>query len=256
MKYITTEEIQKNPYQPRGNLDEDTLEEMVASIKRYGMLQPILVRKVDGGYQIAAGERRYRAALKAGLKEIPIIERVLTDREMLEIALIENVHREEISPVDKAKGLKRLMEEFGMTQGELGKVFGMSRPAIANSVRLLGLPEEARLALERKEITEGHARAILGIKNKKVLDTVLGHIKEKRITVRECEEIVRKTGMKPGGKESKSEKKEEERKYEEILTEILGTKVRIRMKGERGKIEIEFYSKDDIERIIDKTKNY
>lgn len=254
MKLVSVKKIERNPYQPRDDIEKETIREMIASVKRHGLLQPIIVRKVNEGYQIAAGERRYQAAMEAGMTEVPVIERDMTDKEMLEIALIENVHREEMSPIEKARGFKRLMGEFKMTQGEVARIFGMSRPAVANTIRLLDLPEEVALALKRKEITEGHARTVLGINNKEAVKTLLCYIKEKKISVRECEEIVRKIGRKREKGKGEGETQAKRKEYERILTEIFRTKVKVKVENGKGTIEIEIYSREDIERIIDQLK--
>jgi len=249
IKYISVEEIRINPYQPRKEMVDSELDEIVSSIKKYGILQPILVRKNGNGYQIIAGERRYRASKKLGLEEIPVIEMEVNDREMLELAMIENLHREDISPIDKAEGFKRLLEDFRLTQRELANIFGISRPAIANTIRLTELPEKVKYALRKKEITEGHARSLLGIKNEKVLDNLLKRIKERSMTVRECEGIVRE--LSSSNTRNIGNLLPVEREYERMLSEKLGTKVRLKKEKTGGRIEIEYYSQEDLERIIE-----
>lgn len=253
MKIARVTEIEANPYQPRGTIDEKSIEEMVASMKKYGLLQPILVRSVGEKLQIAAGERRFRAAVKAGLVEIPVIEKELNDREMLELAMIENIHREDMSPLDKARGFKRLMDEFKLTQGDIAEIFGISRPAVANTVRLLGLPEKVKNALEKKEITEGHARALLAVRDDRALENLTEHLVEKRITVRECEDIVRKITSHADRTAIQADSDQLSKKYEELLSENLGLRVRIKDEKGRGRIEIDFYSYEDIERLVEIT---
>ncbi|MEW5945511.1 MAG: ParB/RepB/Spo0J family partition protein [bacterium] len=254
VKNVKIEALKPNPYQPRKYVYGSKMQEITASIKKHGMLQPILVRfdETDGMYQIIAGERRYRAAIEAGLKEVPVIEKETDEREMLEIALIENLHREDISPIEKAEGFRSLMKDFDMTQREIAESFGMSRPAIANTLRLLDLPESVKTALRKKEITEGHARALLGLKSETAMKNIIKRICSRGMTVRECEDVVR--FLQRGGGRNRREGDNitgEERDIMEFLSERFGTRVKIVKNGRGGRVEIEFYDREDLERIIE-----
>lgn len=254
MKYVAIDQIRPNPYQPRTAFDPAAIESLRASISKHGVLEPLLLREMpDCGYEIIAGERRYRASVKAGLKEVPALIRKTTDSEMLELAMIENLHREDISPIDKANGFKRLIEEFGFTQRQISQVMGLSRPAVANTIRLLDLPKQIQNALHKKEITEGHARAILLIKDPLAREFALKRIVGSKLNVREAEELSK---IIENNYENRSKQKSNilngiEKALIEQLQEKLGTRIHINKNGKLGKIEIEFYSEEDLHRIME-----
>jgi ParB family transcriptional regulator, chromosome partitioning protein len=250
MKYVDVDCIRPNPYQPRTEFDPAAIESLRASISKHGVLEPLLLREVEGAYEIIAGERRYRASVKAGLKEVPALIRKTTDSEMLELAIIENLHREDISPIDKARGFKRMIEEFGFTQKQISQVTGVSRPAIANTIRLLDLPKQIQKALHKKEISEGHARAILLIKDHEARELALKRIVNGKFTVREAEELS-KVINKSRRKVKLLESCGFERDLISELQERLGTKVHVIRRGKSGKIEIEFYDEEDLQRIAE-----
>ncbi len=236
---IPINKIIHSPLQPRREIKEESLKELVASIKEKGVLQPVLVRKSGDNYELVYGHRRFEAARKAGLNEIPAIIRELTDREVLEIAIIENIQREDLNPIDEALAYKKLVSEFGLTQEEIAEKVGKDRSTISNKLRLLNLPQKVQDALKNGLITEGHARPLLSMKDEKKILVELENIINKKEPVRNVE---KKTKIIPP----------EIIEYEENLYEYLGTKVNISFSKKKGKIEIYFYSKEDLERIIKK----
>ena len=252
---IEISKIRQNPYQPRTNLDPEGIEQIAASIKKYGILQPLLVRDCgDGTYELIAGQRRIEGSKKAGMTEIPVIVKDVTDAEMLEMAIIENVHREDMSPIEKARGFRQLMTRFNLTQNQISNLLGISRPAIANTLRLLDLPDTIQNALYEKKITEGHARALLYIKNEKKREIALKRIVESNLSVRESERLSRKISKISLDKEKPVKEEfqnEEEREFINYMTERLGTKVRLVREKEGGRIEIEFYSDEHLQSIAE-----
>lgn len=254
---ININEVEPNRNQPRKAFDEETLEELAASIKQFGMIQPIVVQKKDDYYEIIAGERRWRAAKIAGLKEIPVIIKTYSENEILEISLIENIQREDLNPIEEAKAYKALMDEFELKQEEIAEKVSKSRSTITNSLRLLKLNEAVQNMLIDGEISMGHARALLSISDEKIQLLMAERVRDEGLSVRNIEKIVK--GL-TTGKEKKKEEKDDTYKYlyhdlEENLKQILGNKVTIKnKKNNKGKIEIEYYSQDDLERIIDLLK--
>lgn len=247
-------EVEPNKAQPRSHFDDDALKSLSDSIKEYGVLSPIVVSKNENGfYMIIAGERRWRAAKLAGLKKIPAIIKEYDDKETMEIALIENLQREDLNPIEEAEGFKELMEIYKLTQEEVSKKMGKSRSAVANSVRLLSLPEKVRKMLINKEISSGHARAILSLNDEKVMLCVAEKIINEGLNVRQTENIVSKLLKEPKKKEI-NKNDEELLRYlsslEKNLGSHLGTKVKIHHGKSKGKIEIEYYSNEDFERIM------
>lgn len=247
-------EIEPNKNQPRREFDDNALAELAESISQHGVLQPLLVRPIaDGGYQIVAGERRWRASRMAGLTEVPVVIRELSDSETTELALIENLQREDLSPVEEALGYKQLMEEYDMSQDQVSKTVGKSRPAIANALRLLNLPDEILNLVNTAKISAGHGRTLLSFKNP---DDMLVWAKKcvtDDISVRELERIAKKSNQEfeSRGKENKTTKKVKRLPYydevELSLNEHLGRKVSVSGDAEnKGVLEIEFYSKDDL----------
>lgn len=248
---IRISDIEPNKEQPRKKFDEDALNELAESIKQYGIIQPIVVTKPKNGfYEIIAGERRWRAAKLAGLKEVPVIIKDYSDIEIVEIALIENIQRENLNPIEEAIAYKRLLTEFNLKQDEVAERVSKSRVAITNSMRLLNLDERVQEILINEMISMGHARALLGIEDGDEQYNLAMRVFDEKLSVRDIEKIVKAKNNK-----KKVEKpKEKEVLYqdlEEKLKSIFGTKVTINNKGNKGKIEIEYYSKEDLERIYD-----
>ena len=249
-------QIEPNRNQPRRTFDEDALAELANSIKKHGVLQPILVRPMlHSGYQIVAGERRYRAARIAGLTEIPAMIRELTDSETMQIALIENLQRSDLTPLEEAAGYRTLMDDYGFTQEEVAKTVGKSRSAIANAVRLLGLPEDVRPMLDDGRLSAGHARALLAIEDEETLIRTANKIADEGLSVRETEAIVKKLGG--SKKQSKRETQKIPIVYKECelaLAEELGTKVSIVMgkNPSQGTLCIEFYQPEELFRLTAK----
>lgn len=260
---VRISEVEPNREQPRKKFDEEKLQELSESIKTYGLLQPILVQKRDEYYEIIAGERRWRAALKAGLKEIPVIVGDYSEKEILELSLIENIQREDLNPIEEAEAYKRLMDEFRLGQAEVAARVSKSRSAVANSLRLLKLEERVRKMVVDGQLSMGHARAILPVEDADQQYELAQKITEKQLSVRETEKIVKEM-LKSGAKQDKSivkiEKQEEDpsiaiiyKQIEERLQQSLHTKVSIqRKRNGHGKLQIDFYNSDDLEKIIDR----
>ena len=247
---ISLEEIKKNPYQPRTYFNEEKLNELKESIEKNGLLQPIIVKKAVKGYYIIAGERRYRAFELLGKKEIPAIIKEMTDEEMMIFAVLENLQREDLSALEESESYKNLMDKMSLTQEELAKKLGKSRPYIANSLRLLKLPTEIKNKLEQGLISAAHARTLLSLKTKKAMEEVCALVIDRKMSVRELEEYVAKL-LKP--KEIKKLKAKDIfiEEQENNLKKLLGTSVTIKQsRNKKGKIEIEFKDNDEFERII------
>ena len=253
--FVKISSVEPNINQPRKQFDEDALLELSESIKQYGILQPLLVSDKKDYYEIIAGERRWRAAKLAGLKEVPVIVKEFTDQELVEISLIENIQREDLNPVEEAMAYKRLIDEFHLKQDEVAERVGKSRTAVTNSMRLLKLSEKVQQMLINEMITAGHARAILAISDKEKQETVAMKVFDEKLSVRETEALVKRM-LEPPKTEKKSKFTTAEdaiyESLEEKMKSIMGTRVQIhRKKNDKGKIEIEYYSKDELERIID-----
>ena len=245
-------DVEPNKDQPRTDFDDEALEELADSIRQQGVITPIVVKKANNGfYTIVAGERRWRASKKAGLKEIPAVVRELTELQTQEIALIENLQRQDLNPVEEAFGYKRLMEEFSLSQEEVSQKLGKSRSSVANSVRILSLPKEVIDFVRGGEISFGHAKVILSVKDSQMQKKIANEVVSKGLSVRATEEIAKE---KP--KKVIKEKKKDLNKElafvdaEKKMTEALGTKVKIASKGKKGLVQIEYYSSDELERII------
>ena len=253
--YCGIEEIRPNPSQPRKYFDESKLQELAESIKEQGILEPLIVRRIDQGYELIVGERRWRAAQKAGLKEVPVLVKEVEGRKALELSLIENLQREDLNPIEEAEAFKHLIEEFDISQGELSTRIGKDRTTITNTLRLLKLPLEIRNQLLQNRITSGHARAILSLESKEKQKELCALIIRKGLSVREAETLAKRWTEKPKRKatrESSSGDLESQlNSLQDSLKRHLGTKVSITHKGKRGKIEIEYYSPEDLERIIE-----
>ena len=252
---LPIDKIEPNPDQPRNQFDEDTLQELADSIKQYGMLQPILVTPKDDFYEIIAGERRWRAAKQAGLNEVPVMIRKYNENEIVEIALIENIQREDLNAIEEAVAYKRLMEEFHLKQDEIAERVSKSRTAVTNAMRLLKLDERVQDMLIQDMISPGHARTLLGIEDKDQQYNLAMRIFDEKLSVRDTEKIV-KDLQKPKKEEKKKEADPQMeviyQQLEERIKSIVGTKVAIQHKNKnKGKIEIEYYSQAELERLID-----
>lgn len=249
-------QVEPNREQPRKNFDEDALQELADSIKQFGLLQPILVQDRKTHYEIIAGERRWRAAKLAGLKEVPVIIRDYTDQEIVEISLIENIQREDLNPIEEAQAYKRLLTEFNLKQDEVAERVSKSRTAVTNSMRLLKLCDEVQQMIIDDMLSTGHARALISIEDPEQQYTIAQKIFDEKLSVREVEKLVKDLNKpeKPK-KESNKEDKSLDIIYEAIeekLKQSLGTKVEISSKGNgAGKLEIEFYNHVDLDRIIE-----
>lgn len=251
---IAVGEIVPNKFQPRRVFDPEALDELAQSIKQHGVIQPVLVRKVAGGYELVAGERRWRAAQQAGLAAIPAVVRDYDDGQMTEIALIENLQRENLNPIEEAAAYRRLMEEFSLTQEEVARRIGRSRSLIANTVRLLNLPAAVQEHVSRGTLSMGQARPLLGLEDADLQLEAAESIIAEDLSARDAEELVRRLLSTPRTRPVR--KQPEKREFflaeaEERLKMVLGTQVRIKAGKLKSKIEIEFYSADDLERIIE-----
>lgn len=255
VKYIKIHDIMPNVNQPRKTFDEEKIEELANSIKEHGIIQPIVVRKHKNGYEIVAGERRWRAAMKAELAVVPCLIRELNDEQNMLIAIIENMQREDLNPIEEAEGLQQMMGNFGMTQEQVSKSVGKSRPYIANSMRLLKLPEYIRESISEGKLTAGHGRTLITIPDEKKQEEIWKKIIDEGLSVRETEKLVASEGKTKKRTPLKKKKNPDVLKVEEELKTALGTKISISGTQNKGKIEIEFYSKDDLERLIELLKS-
>ena len=254
--FVKINEVEPNREQPRKDFDEDALMELADSIKQFGILQPLLVQKKKDYYEIIAGERRWRAAKLAGIKEIPVIVKNYTDQEIVEISLIENIQREDLNPIEEAMAYKRLLEEFNLKQDEVAERVSKSRTAVTNSMRLLKLSDKVQQMIIDDMISTGHARALLAIDDEDQQYMLANKIFDEKLSVRETEKLVK--SLKTPKKETKNEKTEYTehvfvyRDLEEQMKNIIGTKVIVSSKANgKGKIEIEYYSEEELERIYD-----
>lgn len=249
---IRLAEIEPNREQPRKVFDEDALAQLAESIAENGLIQPLVVRPIEGGgYQLVAGERRWRASRMAGLTKVPVIVKDLTDEETMTIALIENLQREDLNPVEEAMGIEKLMKDLNLTQEEAAKKIQKSRPAVANTLRLLSLPDEVLNLISKNLISAGHARALLGLDTKTLMCEVAARIVRDDLSVRQTEELVK--SLKKNPKKLKSARPKREIFFDEVelaLGETLGRKVKVKNTGkEKGVIEIEFFNADDLQKL-------
>ena len=248
------EEIRPNRFQPREHFEESKLRELADSIKEKGILEPLIVRRVSDGYELVAGERRWRAAQKAGLREVPVLVKEMDDLEALEISLIENLQRDDLNPLEEAGAYKRLVEEFGISQEELGVRLGKDRTTVTNTLRLLKLPPEVKDQLLQNRISSGHARAILSLEAKERQKDLCDLIIEKGLSVREAEALAKRWAKPKGASGREKRRGDLESQLNTLgdsLRRCLGTKVRVTSRGKRGKIEIEYYSFEDLERVVE-----
>ncbi|WIF95867.1 ParB/RepB/Spo0J family partition protein [Caminicella sporogenes] len=256
IKMIKINNIRPNEKQPRKYFNEEKIKDLEESIREHGIVQPIIVRKIPSGFEIVAGERRWRAAKNASLKEIPCIIKDLNDEETVKLSLIENLQREDLNDIEEALAYKRLIDEYNMTQEKISRLVGKSRTYIANTLRLLNLSRHVKDLIIEEKITGGHGRALLRIKDEKLQKQVALKVIEENLTVREVEKFVAGLLEKSERKEKKKVNKDSNIIFlEETLKEVLGTKVNIVKGKKKGKIEIEYYSDDDLERIINLLKN-
>ena len=253
--FVKIGKIEPNRYQPRKKFDEDALLELSESLKQYGILQPLLVQDKKEYYEIIAGERRWRAAKIAGLKELPVIVKELTEQEIVEISLIENIQRENLNPIEEAQAFKRLLNEFNLKQDELAERVSKSRTAVTNSIRLLKLDERVQQMVIDDLLTTGHARTLLAISDNEKQYLLAQQIFDEKLSVRETEKLVKKLQSEKKESIVKTDNNDLSIFYEDVeqkLKNIMGTKVLIHQKDkEKGKIEIEYYSSDELERIVD-----
>ena len=255
ISYININDIKPNKDQPRKTFDEEKIDELADSIKEHGLIQPVILRKSGKGYEIVAGERRWRACRKAGLKEIPCIIKELSDEQNMLIAIIENMQREDLNPIEEAEGISQMVTVFGMTQEQVSKSVGKSRPYITNVLRLLKLPEEVQALVSEGQLSAGHARALAGVSGKKKQIDLANKIVKEGLSVRETEKLLKEENA-PAKRPAKrkAEKNADVKRVEEDLKMALGTKVNLNQSGKKGKIEIEYYSREELERLIELLK--
>ena len=252
---LRTSELEPNRDQPRKNFSDDAITALADSIREHGMLQPILVRPLSSGsYQIVAGERRWRAARMLGLEEVPVTIRELSDVETMQIAIIENLQRENLNPIEEAAGYNDLIENYGMTQDQVAKMVGRSRSAVANAVRLLALPERVLKMLEKGDISAGHGRALLGFEDEELLIATALKASEGGLTVRQVEKAAQKSLEPDQSKSEKSDKKIDNYfvEMEISLNEKLGRKVKVDYGKNKGALILEFYDKEDLSALAEK----
>ncbi|MBQ8451693.1 MAG: ParB/RepB/Spo0J family partition protein [Clostridia bacterium] len=243
--------IDRNPDQPRKQFDEDALNELANSIKTHGVIQPIIVQEKDGRYIIIAGERRWRASRIAGLKTIPCVIKDYTKQEISEIAIVENLQREDLNVIEAARAIKNLIENYNLTQDEVADKIGKSRPAIANTLRLLQLPDQILTLVEQDKLSAGHARALLAVDNPVKQKELALQVIERNLNVRDIENLIRNLNKEVQAKVVKQEKSLELKDFEEKLTKLFSTKVEIKGTDKKGKIIIDYYTLDDIQRIFE-----
>lgn len=244
-------QLRTNPYQPRKIFDETALQELSESIKEHGILQPVVVRKKGNNFELVVGERRFRAAKLAKLEEVPAIIKELNDQQMMELAILENLQREDLTPIEEAEAYQKLMEALSLTQEQLAFRLGKSRPHIANHVRLLALPEKVREMISDKKLTMGHGRTLLGLRSKKLIPETAEKVVKESLNVRQLENLVQRLNE-DVPRETIEKKKDlfiEEKQSE--LRDRFGTSVQIKKTKNKGKIEIEFFSEEDLERILE-----
>ena len=255
IKYIDINNIKPNANQPRKTFDEGKLEELADSIREHGLIQPLVVRKSTNGYEIVAGERRWRAARKIGIKEIPARVRELSDEENMLLAIIENMQREDLDPIEEAEGISQMIETYGLSQEQVSKSLGKSRPYITNQLRLLKLPEEIRKMVSDGRLSSGHVRALITIDDEEKQIKLAVQAVEQGLSVRQVEALAKANKKVKKSKSAKKKKSADVKRVEEDLKVALGTKVNLNQNGKKGKIEIEFYSKDELERLIELLKS-
>jgi ParB family chromosome partitioning protein len=247
---VDTDLLRPNKFQPRTQMDDERIEDLSRSIRTNGIIQPIVVRRADRGFEIVAGERRWRAAQRAGLLKVPVVVRDIPDDQLLAVALIENIQREDLNPIEEAQAYRRLSDDFNLTQEEIAEAVGKDRSSIANHVRLLRLPQEVRANLASGALSMGHARALLGIPDEATQLRLSRDIVAGGLSVRETEALIRKA-QQPTVAKAEPVKDVHTRAAEDRLRLSLGTRVRILRKGKGGRLEIEFTSEDELQRIFE-----
>jgi ParB family chromosome partitioning protein len=250
---IKLNELRPNPYQPRKTFQQETIDELKESIIEHGILQPLVVRKSIRGYEIVVGERRFRAAKEAKLETIPAVVRTLSEQQMMELAVLENLQREDLNPIEEGLAYQMLMEKLKLTQEEVAKRLGKSRPHIANHIRLLSLPQKIQELISGGKITMGHGRALLGLRQKEKLPSLVEKVTKEALNVRQLEKLIQQLNENVPRETKKPEKKKDVfiKEREHFLRERFGTTVNIKQNKNKGKIEIEFFSKEDLERILE-----
>ncbi|MFE8697651.1 ParB/RepB/Spo0J family partition protein [Cytobacillus sp. FJAT-53684] len=252
VREVKIKELRPNPYQPRKVFDKEAIEELKQSIIEHGILQPIIVRKSIKGYEIVVGERRFRAAKEAKFETVPVVVRELNEQQMMELAILENLQREDLSPIEEGAAYQLLIEKLKLTQEELAKRLGKSRPHIANHIRLLSLPPKIQALISDGEISMGHGRALLGLRKKDKLQAVVEKTMKDHLNVRQLEQLIQQ--LNDVSRETKKPAQQKDvflKERESSLRERFGTTVNIKQSKNKGKIEIEFFSKEDLERIIE-----
>jgi ParB family chromosome partitioning protein len=251
---VRLDQIVPNPEQPRRHFDAEALISLTASIRRYGLLQPLVVRRARDGYELIAGERRLRAATEAGLEHVPVVVRESPPAERLELALIENVQRQDLTPLEEAEAYRHLIDQYGLTQDDIAARVGKSRPAITNALRLLALPDAVKAQLESGELSAGHARAVLGIRGAAEQAEFAREITAQQLTKSQAEGLAK--ARRPSSAKRKAPTADVHwRGLADELTRALGTRVRLQRKGRGGSIEIEFYSDAELERLADRLRS-
>jgi ParB family chromosome partitioning protein len=243
--------VSPNPHQPRQSISEDSLAELVASIREHGVIQPLIVTQVGDGFQLIAGERRWRAAQLAGLTTVPAIIKETTPQQMLELALVENVQRADLNPLEEAGAYRQLMDEFGLTQEEVAEQVGKSRTAVANTVRLLRLPDDVQEALAAERISEGHARALLALPTVRLQRQVLAAIEARGLNVRQTEALVRQMQAEPKEPSARSELSPQDQDAVDRFQQRLGTRVNLVRGKKGGRVVIHFYSEEELQAIYE-----
>lgn len=251
---VDTDLLRPNKFQPRTQMDDAKIDELSRSIRAHGVIQPIVVRKVEGGYEIVAGERRWRASQRAGLLKVPIVVRDVPEDRLLAAALIENIQREDLNPIEEAHAYRRLTDEFHLTQEQIADSVGKDRSSVANYLRLLRLPHEVRENVAGGALSMGHARAILGIADEKLQLQIARDAVAKQLSVREVETLVRRVTA-PAAPAEEPKKDVHTRAAEDKLRFALGTRVRIARKGKGGRIEIDFATEDELQRLYEQLTN-
>ena len=255
VQYINIHDIMPNANQPRKTFSEEKIDELAKSIKEHGIIQPIVVRKKDKSYEIVAGERRWRAARKAELTQVPCLIRELSDEQNMLIAIIENMQREDLNPVEEAEGLNQMIATFGMTQEQISRSVGKSRPYIANSLRLLKLPDYIKEDMAEGRISAAHGRTLIPVEDETVRKALCERIIKEGLSVRETERLVSEQGKAKKRRPAAKVKNPDVARVEEELKETLGTRVTINQNGKKGRIEIEFFSRDELDRLIELLKS-
>lgn len=247
---VSVDQIKTNPHQPRQQFDRESLEGLINSIKVHGIVQPLVVVKIQGGHELIAGERRLRAAKMLGLKRVPVVVRTASEQEKLELALVENVQRQDLNPIEKASGYQLLVDEFNLTQEEVGNKVGQSRAAVANTLRLLSLPATIQNAISEGELTEGHAKVLLSVSSDRDREKLFKEILNTKLSVRATEGKVKKSTVRKHTRRTSKDPNLLEK--EEQLQATLGTRVEIVKKGNSGHVMIHFYSGEELQEIINK----